>query len=176
MKTSLFLFCLLFICSAFKSFSSYNYDNIKYLPVDTNILGIWKSEDDTNSKNYFFIQQQSDVNNRYVTKSDSSVYYITYMNYNGTNPVYLNYPFYLAKNNDTLFAFENKKDRENNCKNNAVEKIAQVFIVDKNTIKISSISDRLRRPIHNKNIENATLHKISNIHSDTRTSIEEANK
>jgi hypothetical protein len=130
MKTGLFLFCLLFICSAFKSFSSYNYDNIKYLPVDTNILGIWKSEDDTNSKNYFFIQQQNDLNknNRYVTKSDSFVYYITYMNYNGTNPVYLNYTFYLAKNYDSLFAYENRKDRENNCKNNTAEKIAQVFI------------------------------------------------
>ncbi len=90
---ALFGFCIL-INIGCKSYSKYPIDATPKIKIDTGILGLWKAVEDTDKANYFCIESDynTEVPNipsfKFEHDNKSCLYYITYMDMHGSNPLY----------------------------------------------------------------------------------------
>ena len=82
-----------------KQTSKFAIDREPGIKIDSSLLGIWKAVEDTDSRNYFFVQTNYDVHggtDNYFTIYDNN-YYITYFNMHGKNPLYQQWSVFLSQ-------------------------------------------------------------------------------
>lgn len=101
-----------------KSYSKYTIDEKPNIPIDEKLLGIWKAVEDTNKKDYIFIQSVTDMlgldknddkqpsywqpsslvaANLSYAENKNAAYYITRMDHNGRNPHYQQFGAFMSE-------------------------------------------------------------------------------
>ena len=84
-----FLLVILVLLGVFtfgcKSVSKYAIDDQPHVKIDTNLIGIWKMQEDTDVHNYFVIERYDDYS-----------YAVTYMNKGGSNRRYENFGMFMS--------------------------------------------------------------------------------
>jgi hypothetical protein len=184
---------ILLLCTACRSYSPYRLEMVPS-NIDTNLLGIWKAEEDTDRANYFLVQSEGyrypetskfKSDNRYL--STTSTYFITYMDHKGINPHYQQFSAWLSKIGQarflTILYWHQKVDSAGEYYrdwgyffvrlidfNAERKKLTTAIIADTTLPRIGSM-DELRRLVQ-VNIEESTFYsdtmhltKISDFHS-----------
>ena len=138
-----------------KVYSKYALDDQPRVPVDTNLIGIWKMQEDSDPHNYFVIEKYNDVQ-----------YVFTYMNREGSNRVYENMGAFSSNVNGTEFinaTYLNWKGKSGYFLLKVIDKDKRGFdmtlaMVADTTLKDIGSSTELRDRI-SKNINNPAYFK-----------------
>jgi len=117
----LVLFCFFVSVCSCRNVARVAIDSKQVVKLDTNLLGIWKAAEDTNKKDFIFIQSCFDANENvwpYLTDSVKKLKdyecYITRMDNGGHNPHYEQWGCFLSKVGS--FTFLNVPYRNDNLK------------------------------------------------------------
>src|SRR4051812_20606044 len=86
---------LLILSSGCKGYAKYSIDKRPLNKIDTSLLGIWRAAEDTDRRNYIYVETNYDAHDHNSDdyrmgkyKEFEDYYYLTYMNRHGRSKVY----------------------------------------------------------------------------------------
>lgn len=194
MKNGCVLFtALLMVVSGCKGYSTHAIDENALNKIDTNLLGIWRVAEDTDRRNFIYVERNYDVHHfsrDYGTrkfKQYEHCYYLTYMNRHGKNARYEQWLAFTSDINGTRFMnITYRNDGEGFFFVRFIKRsanrdtITTCMVADTNLRYLpdsKAVRKKITGSINDPVFYSDTMHiyKISSFHADLRQSMLKAN-